>query len=295
MTISAKQVKELRDSTGAGMMDCKKALEENAGDLEAAREWLQKKGIASAQKRSGRAASEGVVAAFHTADRKAALLLEVNCETDFVARNDEFRAFVDGLGKLALAKEATSANQLLELELDGTPVSERVLQQSGKTGENFVVRRLAWVRVPAGAHGHVGSYIHDGKIGVLVAATAATHDAAKNDALAEIARDVAMHVAAMDPVVVSSDALDPAVVSKQQEIFAAQAAESGKPADIVSKMVLGRVSKWKKEVSLLDQPFVKDNELTVGQYVAKHGQERTGEKVAITAFARFALGGAVEE
>ncbi len=289
MGISAAQVKELRQATGAGMMDCKKALVECNGDLEEAKTFLKKKGIADSAKRAGRTASEGTIVAKLTEDGSRALLLEVNCETDFVARNDDFVGFATSLADFAVQSGANTIGDLLGSDWNGVAVDEQVKERSGVIGEKLVVRRLAWVGL-GDKPGTIGSYIHDGKIGVLVALSAASDADAGNDALATLAKDVSMHVAATDPMVVSADEIDPAIVAKEKEIFLHQAAESGKPPEIAEKIVTGRLNKWKKEVALLNQPFVKAPDFTVEKHVAAVSKESLSGSAAVLAFARFRLG-----
>lgn len=292
MSISAKQVKALRDVTGAGMMDCKKALLQNDGNIEEAKLWLQKKGIADSRKRADRAASEGRIGAYASSDGRKALLLEVNCETDFVARNEEFIAIVDTLGRLALRHDSPSVAALLETDWEGQTAGERLLERSGKIGERLAVRRLAWLALPEGPPGGIGSYVHSGKIGVIVAATVSGAQDTAKEPFHVLLKDLAMHVAGVDPTprVVQSSQLDPAEVQRQEEILEAQAAETGKPAEIVSKMVAGRIAKWKKEVALLDQPFVKDGDLTIAKHVASVSQRDLSGPVQVAGFVRFRLG-----
>ncbi|MCA9563377.1 MAG: elongation factor Ts [Myxococcales bacterium] len=294
MSVQASQVKALREATGAGMMDCKKALVETNGDFEEAKIYLQKKGIADSKKRSAKSASEGRCVTFISSDNRHGLLLEVNCETDFVARNEDFGSFVEGLAELAHKTNAASVGDLLAADWDGEKVETKVQEQSGKTGEKLVVRRLARLDVPEGKSGYLADYIHDGgKIGVLVALNLASDADASSDAVGTLTRDIAMHVAATDPTVVSGDDLDPDAVAREKAILVAQAAESGKPADIVEKMVVGRLNKWKKEVALLSQPFVKDQDVTVEKHVAAVSKSLSGA-AGVRGFVRFLLGDGVE-
>jgi elongation factor Ts len=295
MSITASQVKALRDATGVGMMACKKALVECGGDLDEATTYLQKKGIADSAKRAGRSASEGIIAIAIADDGRTAALLELNCETDFVSRNDEFQALADNLVALALDHRVENVSVLRELDWNGAPVEQRIQEATGKIGEKLVARRLACVSISDGVQGGVGSYIHaGGQIGVVVAVQAAGADDVGSDAFGTLTRDLSMHVAASDPSVVSGDELDADEVAKKQSIFAAQAQESGKPAEIVEKIVVGRLNKWKKEVSLVNQPFVKNPDDSVEKQIAGVSKEHFSGPATVLAFVRFAVGGAAE-
>lgn len=289
MSITAAQVKALRQATGAGMMDCKKALVKCDGDLEEAATYLKKKGIADSQKRADRTASEGTIVA-RVLEGGTAVLLEVNCETDFVARNDDFVGFVNGLCDHAIALGANTVGDLLGSDWDGVQTSERVLEQSGKIGEKIVVANLEWISL-GGKPGTIGTYIHDGgKIGTVVAVAAASADDVQVDAFGALAKDLSMHVAASDPAALSSDDLDPAVVAKEHEIFLARTIEEGKPEEIAKKIVMGRMAKWKKEVVLLDQPFVKEPKVSVANHVKAVSKEHFSGAATVVAFARLRLG-----
>jgi elongation factor Ts len=290
MSVSAAQVKALREATGAGMMDCKKALTETNGDFEEAKTYLKKKGIADSAKRAGRTASEGKVVIAEAADGRACVVVEINCETDFVARNDEFGAFAEEVAAKALSTGAGSVDELLAADWDGQSVELRMQVVSGKIGEKIDVSNVGWGRIPDGKVGGFGTYLHDGgRIGVVVTLTAASEADAAAESFQQLGRDLAMHVAASSPVVVNSDELDETMVAKEKEIFLAQAENSGKPADIREKMVLGRLAKWKKEISLLDQPFVKNPDLTVAKHVAEISKSLSG-KADVVSFVRFRVG-----
>lgn len=284
--ISAALVKELRERTGAGMMDCKKALVETDGELEAAAEYLMKKGIAKAAKKAGRIAAEGLVAIRRTDDLSAAVLIEVNCETDFVARNDGFQDFVAKAADFALASGAADIDALLAAEIaDGKSVDDWTKEHIASIGENINIRRIA--RIEAGAGNVVGQYIHMGsQIGVVVPVTV---DGASADDADAFAQDIAMHVAASNPTYTRVEDIDDAAREKQREIFTAQALESGKPANIVDKMVVGRVRKWAAEVTLAEQPYVKNPDLTVAAY------EKSNKGIRIQGFARFQVGEGIEK
>ena len=270
MAITAAMVKELRERTGLGMMDCKKALTETDGDLEAAIEKLRKDGALKAAKKAGRTAAEGLLGHRVSEDGSCGVLVEINIETDFAARNEKFIAWVQRVADVAF--EAKSAD--VQALLDGGLEAERssLVQE---IGENVSLRRIAFVEA-----GVVGAYIHsDNRKGALVSLDGGD---------VELARDLAMHVVAIGPKVVSPDDLDPADVAKEREIFEAQAAESGKPPEIVAKMVEGRLGKYKAEVSMTEQPFVKDGDVKVKKLLADAGATCTG-------FTRYEVGEGIEK
>jgi len=285
MAITASQVAELRASTGVGLMDCKKALEATNGDLTAAKDWLRKKGIAVAQKRSERETKEGVVAIQMTPDKRSASMVRLACETDFVARNEQFQALVAQLATQVLAKGAENvADQVLAPGVGtgkGT-VAELITAAVGTTGENLQFMEAAKVDAPQGI---VGGYVHsNSKIGVLVALKA--DGSAPADKLETLARDVAMHVAASQVSAIRPEDVPAEVLQKEKDIYVAQAKESGKSGDIVEKMVQGRLNKFLKEVSLLNQPFVKNPDQTIEQLLAEQGKA-LGTKVAVERFVKF--------
>ncbi|MGJ8528246.1 translation elongation factor Ts [Maritalea sp.] len=294
MAITAALVKELRDMTGVGMMDCKKALGETNGDLDAAVDWLRTKGLAKAAKKASRVAAEGLVAV--ATEGNVGAVVEVNSETDFVARNEEFQTMVGQISKSALT-DGADAEKLNAAPFPGTDhsIAEEVTKKVTTIGENMNVRRSAVVTVENGV---VGSYIHNpvvdgmGSIGILVG----LKTTGKTDGLAALGRQLAMHVAAADPapLAVSQDGIDPAVVEKERSVFAEQAAESGKPANIVEKMVEGRVRKFYEEVCLLSQTFVIDGESKIAD-VLKAAEKDAGAPVEVTEFVRFAIGEGIEK
>ena len=283
--ITAALVKELRDQTGAGMMDCKQALSESGGDIEQAVDWLRTKGLSKAAKKSGRVASEGLVG-IATGDGIGAMV-EVNSETDFVARNEAFQTLVANIAKLALEGDGTLEG-LLAADYPGTGrnVADEVTHQIATIGENMSLRRVAKLEAPGGV---VASYMHNqiapdlGKIGVLVAIEAA--DKAKAE---ELGKQVAMHIAATKPESLSTSDLDPELVERERQVLSEQARESGKPEDIIGKMVEGRLRKFYEEVVLLEQTFVIDGENKVGKVVEEAG-------VGLSAFVRFGLGEGIEK
>jgi elongation factor Ts len=278
--ISAKDVKTLREQTGAGMMDCKRALADATGDLKKATDLLRERGLAKAGKREGRATSEGAISI--AIDGRAGGMVELGCETDFVARTDAFIALGDRFAR-AVAEDAklTSVDTLLAAPVDGEKVSDRVVAAIAVLGENVVVKRVARVAVERGV---VGGYVHaGGKLGVLVAMTAP--EAAP--ALAGLAKDIAMHIAAADPspVAVSREGISRELLASEREIYRKQALASGKPEKILDKIVDGKVDKFVSEVALVEQPFVKDPDKSVGDLL-----KAAGAGVNVSAFERFKLG-----
>ena len=292
MNISAGMVKELRDKTGAGMMDCKSALTETLGDMEAAIDWLRTKGLAKAAKKAGRIAAEGVIAI--AAEAKRAVIVELNSETDFVARNPEFQALATGVAQAALASDGSlDAIRAAKLPGGGPTVGDAIKAAVATIGENLSLRRAAMVTV---ANGVVASYVHGavapglGKIGVIVG----IESAGVVDKLDQIGKQVAMHIAAANPLAVRVEELDPAVVARERAIFAEQARESGKPEAIIGKMVEGRLRKFFEEVVLMSQAFVIDTEKTVEQALHATGAE-AGGPITVTKFVCFRLGEGVEK
>ncbi|MGS1093341.1 translation elongation factor Ts [Aquamicrobium terrae] len=291
MSISAAQVKELRDLTGAGMMDCKAALAETNGDMEAAVDWLRKKGIAKADKKAGRTAAEGLIGVDQ--GLREAALVEVNSETDFVARNAAFQEIVANVAKVALAFGDTDAVAAAKYPGSEKTVTDTIKDAVGTIGENLGFRRSAKLGVSQGA---VASYVHNavadnlGKLGVLVAIETAG-DAHKASAFA---RQVAMHIAATNPLALDVDALDPAAAEREKTIFADQARQSGKPENIIEKMVEGRMRKFYEEVVLLKQAFVLNPDVTVEQAL-KDAEKEIGAPAKISGYLRFALGEGIEK
>lgn len=277
MAVSAAMVKELRERTGAGMMDCKKALDETQGDLDAAIEFLRVKGMAGADKKAGRVASEGVIAIAISDDKKKAAIVEVNCETDFVAKGDDFQAFANGVAKVVLEKGFTSVEDLEKETLEsGKTIDETRRALVAKIGENMQIRRVEIVET---SNGEIGSYQHGEKIGVVVA---------MNNGNEALIRDVAMHVAATKPQAISSDDVDQDMLKKEREILTDQAKESGKPMEIIEKMIDGRIRKFLEEITLLGQPFVKDPDQTVEKLLKAND-------ASVTRFIRLEVGEGIEK
>lgn len=274
MAITAALVKELRDRTGAGMMECKKALVETDGDIEKAIDNMRKSGQAKAAKKAGRIAAEGIILARNDAD--TAVILEVNSETDFVSRDENFLAFANMVADTALSTQATDAEALKATVVDGKSIEDHRLGLVSKIGENIQVRRVESMSLNGG---NAAAYIHGGRIGVIVSVTGGEQD---------LANDMAMHVAASNPQVVNPDQVSEEVIAKEKEIFVAQAKESGKPDNIIEKMIGGRLKKFLGEVSLTGQPFVKDPSTSVGDLLKSHGAE-------VNSFIRYEVGEGIEK
>ena len=259
--ITAQLVKELREKTGAGMMDCKKALTECNGDMEAAIDWLREKGIAKAAKKADRIAAEGLANIY--TDGNKAVILEVNCETDFVTKNAEFVEMIENIGKAILASDAKTMDEINALPVEGSTVAEYVVAKTAKIGEKLSLRRAELVTKTDSEN--FGAYLHmGGKIAVLVITEGANE---------EVAKDVAMQAAAMRPEYLNKDEVPAEVLEKEKEVLKQQAIEEGKPADIAEKMVAGRISKYYKENCLVDQAFVKDDSMDVKTFVKNNGGE----------------------
>ena len=289
--ITAATVKELRERTGAGMMDCKKALAETKGEMEAAVDWLRAKGLSAAAKKAGRTAAEGLVGVAVEAHRGA--IVEVNSETDFVAKNEVFQEFVGNVARIALEKGADVDAISTASYPSGGTVAEKLTDNIATIGENQSLRRAALLEVGEGA---VISYVHNqvlpglGKIGVLVA----LESAADVEALTALGKQIAMHVAAAHPLALDSDSLDPALIERERAIAIEKAKESGKPQNIVEKMVEGGLAKFRKEHALLTQLFVMDNKTPVAEVVASAAKE-AGSGIELKGFVRFQLGEGIEK
>jgi elongation factor Ts len=273
MNITADTVKQLRERTGAGMMECKKALVETKGDLDAAAELMRKSGLAKADKKAARIAAEGTLAV-ERADRSA-VMVELNCETDFVARSDEFQAFARELAKAALAHSPATVEALVQLSHGGSTLEEQRRVLIAKIGENIAVRRFARVT----AAGALGTYLHGTRIGSLVAIEGGDE---------ALARDLAMHVVGSNPAYVDASAVPAAVLDKEREILAEQTKGEKKPPEIVAKMVEGRLRKFLAEITLLGQPFVKDPDITVERLLKKSGAR-------VVQFVRYEVGAGIEK
>lgn len=275
MAVTASMVKELREMTGAGMMDCKKALAETDGNIEEAVEFLRKKGMAGADKKAGRIAAEGVIAIAISDDKKKAAIVEVNCETDFVAKGDEFKGFADEIAQIVLNTGINDIDELMKQTMaNGKSIDETRREMIAKIGENMAVRRLEIVETD----GQIGKYQHGEKIGVVVA---------MNGGDDELVRDVAMHVAAVNPSAISADDVDQAVLEKERNFQIEQAQSSGKPMEIIEKMIEGRMRKYLQEITLLGQSFVKDPDQSVEKLLKAND-------AMVTNFIRLEVGEGIE-
>ncbi|HRY17276.1 MAG TPA: translation elongation factor Ts [Candidatus Competibacteraceae bacterium] len=273
--ITAALVKELRERTGSGMMECKRALQETGGDIEMAVESMRKAGQAKADKKASRIAAEGLIVVKQASN--AVAMTEVNCETDFVTKNDDFRVFTDAVAEVALHNEWADLDTLLAANMaNDQSVEQNRRDCIAKIGENINVRRFARL---ATTKGILGSYLHGARIGVLVELEGGD---------AELAKDIAMHIAASRPLCISADQVPAELLAKEKDIFAAQAAASGKPANIIDKMVEGRLRKYLEEITLLGQPFVKDTEQSVDKLLKS-------QKARVVRFERFELGEGIEK
>ncbi|VFM96068.1 MAG: translation elongation factor Ts (EF-Ts) [Candidatus Kentron sp. G] len=281
MGISAALVKELRERTGAGMMECKKALVETGGDLEAAIESMRKSGQAKADKRAGRVAAEGTIAMYVSEDSRQAVMVEVNCETDFVAKEDGFRKFALDVAMRVFEEAPGDLEALLNLPMEkggAKTIEEQRKELIARIGENLTVRRFERIEDQGAV---LGAYLHHGgRIGVLVAFSSGGDG--------QLAKDIAMHIAANRPLCVSEEDIPAQIKEKEKEIFKAQAAASGKPPSIIEKMIVGRMKKFVGEVTLLGQPFVKDLDISVQKYLA-------ASSASVTGFTRFEVGEGIEK
>lgn len=276
MSITAAMVKELREITGAGMMECKKALVETEGNLEVAIENMRKSGAAKAAKKSGRVAADGIVKIAISDDSKRAVLVEINCETDFVAKDENFLGFTDAVVNAALENNATDVDAVMSAEIDGKSLEQLRTDLVAKIGENIQVRRVQQVECTDGSVGH---YSHGKNIGVVVAITGGDD---------ELIKDLAMHIAAANPEYIAEENVPAAQLEKEKEILIAQAQDSGKPAEIIEKMVGGRIRKYLAEITLKGQPFVKDPDMTVEKLL-------NAKNANVVEFVRFEVGEGIEK
>lgn len=288
--ISAQLVKELRDSTGAGMMDCKAALTETNGDMTAAQDWLRKKGLSKAAKKAGRVAAEGLIGVLVQGEK--GVVVEVNSETDFVARNDLFQGLVKMIADVALST-GTDVEKIKAAKAGSITIGDAINDTIAKVGENMTLRRAAALSVKQGV---IGSYVHNsvsdglGKIGVIVA----LESPGKADALAAIGRQIAMHVASANPLAVDPSGLDPAVVEREKNVLADKFKQQGKPANVIDKIVESGLKTFYKESTLLEQPFIFDDKKSVAQAL-KEAEKDVGGAVKVTGYVRYALGEGIEK
>jgi len=273
MQITASLVKELRERTGAGMMDCKKALNEADGDIEVAIEEMRKSGAANAAKKAGRIAAEGIISVKQS--DKSVIILEINCETDFVAKDENFLNFTDSVLEVIDTQDPTDVEALMGLSVGGQTIEEANQQLIAKIGEKITVRRFEKLTSEA----QVGSYLHGNRIGVIVEVEGGDE---------ALAKDLAMHIAASKPVCISEEQVAQDILDKEKEIFSAQAEESGKPAEIIEKMVTGRIKKFLKEITLLGQPYVKDPDQTIEKFLKS-------ANASVLSFRRYEVGEGIEK
>ncbi|NLL30562.1 MAG: elongation factor Ts [Clostridiales bacterium] len=288
--VTAKSVKELREKTGAGMMDCKKALTEANGDMEKAVEILREKGLAAAAKKAGRVAAEGLVKTYISEDGKTAGIVELNCETDFVAANEEFIAVADRIAEIASKTSATTVEELVNEKYDdNNTIQETLTALIAKLGENMTLRRFEKFSVEKGL---IESYIHGGgRIGVIVELGSDSNNTA---VLKEVAKDVCMQVAAANPLFLSENDVDQTALEKEKEIYRVQALNEGKPEKIIDKMVNGRIQKYFKEVCLLNQAWVKDGDKSISKYLQEKSKE-VGSPITVNRYVRFERGEGIEK
>lgn len=284
MAVSAQIVKELREKTGAGFMDCKKALEETNGDFEKAIKLLREKGLADAQKRAGREAKEGLITVKTADDGNEIVMVEINCETDFVSRTDKFKEFVDETAEMILKGGIESVDKI-------TPeIDTKIKENAGSFGENIVLRRIARFKKSDPDRSVFWSYIHlGGKVGVIVEFIVDPPEIKDKESFKDFAKNISLQIASMSPVSISRDDFPENLLNEQREIFAKQAKESGKPEKIIDKIVDGRMNKFFAESCLLEQKYVKNGDITVDQY-RKDVEKETGGSIEIKRFARFKLG-----
>jgi elongation factor Ts len=286
--ISATAVKELRDKTNAGMMDCKKVLTETNGDLDAAIKLLRERGIAKAGAKADRAANEGIIAARVSADGTSGLLLEINCETDFVSKNENFQSFVNAIADAVAASDAADHAAALAVSLGGHSIDDSVKAKVVEIGENLQFRK--YIRFNAEAGGVIVSYIHPpGKVGVLIEVGTTNPATAGNDVFKELVRDLTLHIAACSPKGLSRDDIPTAIVDAERDIFRARLADSGKPENIIENILKGQINKFFAETCFLEQPFVRDDKQTVTQLLEAKGKE-IGDTLTVKRFVRFGLG-----
>lgn len=288
--VSAKLVKELREKTGAGMMECKKALQEVEGDIEKAIDFLRTRGLATAAKKAGRATNEGAIAEYISPDSKTGVLIEVNCETDFVAMNANFTSFVKLLAEVVAKDDPADPAEMMKLTVPNRDITVEELfgETVGKLGENIQVARFE--RVELEGTGALSAYIHGGaKIGIMVLFKLGKQESADTEVFKIFARDVAMQVAAANPIAVRRESFDSAVIEREKEIYKTQAAESGKPEQIQEKMAEGRLNKFFKEQALVEQAYVKDMDISIDEYTQRVAKQ-LGDTIEIEAFTRYDLG-----
>tara|TARA_Y100000590_G_C15511084_1_gene935443 strand:+ start:42 stop:959 length:918 start_codon:yes stop_codon:yes gene_type:complete len=290
MAFTAKEVKELREKTGAGMMDCKKALTENNGDIEAAIDFLRQKGLAAAAKKATRVAAEGLIGG--VVEGNVGALVEINCETDFVAKNDDFKGFVTSVANHLVTSSATTVDELKNDKMGGSTLQEVIQELTLKIGEKIDVRRF--LRRNLSGEGKVGSYIHGGKIGVLVEVATDSADVTKKPEFQELVNDLCLHVAASDPKFLTADQIDEDYKQREAKVYRAQLLEQGKPENMIDNIIKGKLNKLASEICLMDQKFVKDPDFSIAKLL-KSVEEKVGGKITINGFDKINLGEGIEK
>ncbi len=290
MAFTAKDVKELREKTGAGMMDCKKALTENNGDMEAAVDFLRQKGLAAAAKKATRVAAEGLIGA--VVEGNVGALVEINCETDFVAKNEDFKSFVGQVANHLVKSSATDVEALKAESLGSSTLQETVQELTLKIGEKLDVRRFS--KTTLSGEGKVGSYVHGGKIGVLVEVTSDNADATAKPEFTELVNDLCLHVAAAEPKFLTSDQIDEDYKAREAKVYEAQLREQGKPENMIENIIKGKLNKLASEICLMDQKFVKNPDFSISKLV-KEVEGKVGATLKINSFERMVMGEGIEK
>jgi elongation factor Ts len=290
MSFTAKDVKELREKTGAGMMDCKKALTENNGDIEAAVDFLRQKGLAAAAKKATRIAAEGLVGA--VVEGNIGAVVEVNCETDFVAKNDDFKGFVASISNHLITSNAKNVEELKLETMGSKTIQETVQELTLKIGEKIDIRRFS--KRNLSGEGKIGSYVHGGKIGVIVEVSTESADASKSTDLAELVNDLCLHVAASDPKFLVASDIDEDYKAREAKVYEAQLIEQGKPENMIPNIIKGKLNKLASEVCLMEQKFVKNPDLSISKLV-KEFEAKIGSKIEIKGFDKINLGEGIEK
>jgi len=290
MSFTAKDVKELREKTGAGMMDCKKALSENNGDLEAAVDFLRQKGLAAAAKKATRVAAEGLIGG--VVEGNIGGLVEINCETDFVAKNDDFKNFVTSVANHLIGSSAKDVESLKSEKLNGKTLQEVIQELTLKIGEKIDIRRFE--KKTLTGEGKVGSYVHGGKIGVLVEVATENAAAAKSADFEELVNDLCLHVAAAEPKFLDASGIDEDFKAREAKVYTAQLKEQGKPENMIENIVKGKLNKLASEICLLEQKFVKNPDLSISALI-KEFEGKVGSKITVASFSRIKLGDGIEK
>lgn len=290
MSFTAKDVKELREKTGAGMMDCKKALVENNGDLEASIDFLRQKGLAAAAKKATRIAAEGLIGG--AVEGNTGAVVEINCETDFVAKNDDFKNFVNEVVNALLSSSAKDVEAFKSEKLGSSTVTERIQELTLKIGEKIDIRRFE--KRSLSGDGTMGSYVHGGKIGVLVEAGTENADATKKPEFQELVNDLCLHVAAADPKFMDASEIDEDYKAREAKVYEAQLKDQGKPENMIPNIIKGKLNKLASEICLMDQKFVKNPDLSISQLV-KEVEGKIGSKITVRGFSKINLGEGIEK